>query len=612
MAAALILALAAASPAAAITRYVDDTVPGGNDDPLNDCTNPSGPCRTIPFALGKAVANDTVLVGGGSYSASITLADGKSLVGSDFFGAHTDGAPVIDNGAAGQAAITVTSGSPTRIEGLTVRSNFQAIDVYAPATITGNTFDDPTPSTAPAPLNANVVIEVGAGSPMVANNSFTDPAPNDDQFALFSHSTGSPEISENHFTGFLQSIRAGIGSAQILRNDVAGTHAASSAGAGIIITSGSPTIAGNALHDPAAAGTTAGVSLLGIGPTSATFRHNRILGYQTGLKVDETTSPTTLDGDVIANSTLLGIASDDGPGDDGLGNVVARNVTMSGNASHDVLLDNTHLTLDSSIVGEGGIDVTGSASCVIAFSRGPVGGSGPCGTFQTNADPGFVDAAANDFHLLASSALLDIGDPAAPPTGATDPDGDARALDANGDCVARRDIGADEFKPASTPNCPGPPQDSQQQAGGATLKAMLAINGFSMTNRVFRAGGRGRAAGRRGRRAPKGTAFRFTLSTAARLTFTVERRATGRRVGRSCRPPARRNRGRKRCIRYVRVHTFPGIGTAGANRVPFSGRLQVRGRARGLPPGRYRAWLTAKDAGGSRSESRKITFRIVK
>lgn len=70
---------------------------------------------------------------------------------------------------------------------------------------------------------------------------------------------------------------------------------------------------------------------------------------------------------------------------------------------------------------------------------------------RTDVDPMFVNAAMGDFHLQATSPLIELGDPTAPPVGATDLDGEGRALDASFDCsfVQRRDVGADEFAGAT-------------------------------------------------------------------------------------------------------------------------------------------------------------------
>jgi hypothetical protein len=82
-------------------------------------------------------------------------------------------------------------------------------------------------------------------------------------------------------------------------------------------------------------------------------------------------------------------------------------------------------------------------------------------TAHTAAPPGFVDSAANDYHLLASSPLIEAGTsfPLAPGESPTDLDGNPRLADANGDCVAARDLGAYEA-PGVAAACP--------QAGGGT------------------------------------------------------------------------------------------------------------------------------------------------
>src|SRR4051794_13172104 len=65
---------------------------------------------------------------------------------------------------------------------------------------------------------------------------------------------------------------------------------------------------------------------------------------------------------------------------------------------------------------------------------------------QTSVDPGFVNPGI-DLHLSSSSPLIDAGDPAGPPFGAKDIDGDNREILGKAGCAARRDIGADEFVP---------------------------------------------------------------------------------------------------------------------------------------------------------------------
>lgn len=97
------------------------------------------------------------------------------------------------------------------------------------------------------------------------------------------------------------------------------------------------------------------------------------------------------------------------------------------------------------------------------------------------------------------------------------------------------------------------------------------------------------------RRVPTGTTFRFDLSEAATLTIALERRTAGVRVRGRCRPrKAGRRRGRP-CRRWVRQGALRARRPAGPGRLKFDGRV----RRRALPPGRYRALATARDAAGN-------------
>jgi subtilisin-like proprotein convertase family protein len=108
--------------------------------------------------------------------------------------------------------------------------------------------------------------------------------------------------------------------------------------------------------------------------------------------------------------------------------------------------------------------------------------------------------------------------------------------------------------------------------------------------------------------AKKGTTFRYSLSEAAAVTFTIQRKLKGRKVGRKCKKPTRRNRSRRRCARYKRAGAFRQQAVAGRNSKAFSGRI---GR-KSLRPGRYRALLVATDATGNKSKSAKVAFRVLK
>ncbi len=125
----------------------------------------------------------------------------------------------------------------------------------------------------------------------------------------------------------------------------------------------------------------------------------------------------------------------------------------------------------------------------------------------------------------------------------------------------------------------------------------------------FRVGARATPVSARARRRiPVGTTLRFILSEPAAVRIVIARAAPGRRVGRACRRPTRANRKRPRCTRWIARGTLRRQGRQGPNAVAFTGRI---GR-RALPPGRYRATATARDAAGNISRPSRARFTIVR
>jgi hypothetical protein len=111
-------------------------------------------------------------------------------------------------------------------------------------------------------------------------------------------------------------------------------------------------------------------------------------------------------------------------------------------------------------------------------------------------------------------------------------------------------------------------------------------------------------------RAPVGTTISYRLSEKARVTLTFARRSRGRKVGRRCRKPTRKNRKKRRCTRYVKAGTLQFDGKQGTNRLKFQGRLSRRKR---LGVGRYRLVVGAKDGAGNVSKNASpVFFKIVK
>ena len=97
----------------------------------------------------------------------------------------------------------------------------------------------------------------------------------------------------------------------------------------------------------------------------------------------------------------------------------------------------------------------------------------------------------------------------------------------------------------------------------------------------------------------KGARLRYRLNRAARLSAVVTRKVPGHRRGGRCRPGAGTG---KRCTAVRTLRRMTAHGKAGVN--------VMRVRVRGLAPGRYTLVLRATDAGGVRSRTIKLSFRV--
>lgn len=130
--------------------------------------------------------------------------------------------------------------------------------------------------------------------------------------------------------------------------------------------------------------------------------------------------------------------------------------------------------------------------------------------------------------------------------------------------------------------------------------------GATAITAATRAGRRGKAKKRKP--TPTGTAIRFTLNARANVGIAIERKASGRKVGRQCRRATRKLRKKKPCVRWVAVGTLKRNGTAAGRRsVAFSGRI---GR-KALAPGSYRAVVKASNAAGS-AKPATLAFTVVR
>jgi hypothetical protein len=247
---------------------------------------------------------------------------------------------------------------------------------------------------------------------------------------------------------------------------------------------------------------TTAVQLVGAGTTVEDSHLEAAVGVSTGLGSGSATV-RRIDG--VISSLAVFVSSGDLVVEDSLfvtrvGNgFVHQGATV--NATADAALRLNHVTLvGSAKTGARGITATANSSKVEISVRNSVltyydtmllrsanaGGSatistdysdyhtgtpvenGPGSIVETNhmdVDPGFLSA--SDHHLRADSPLLDAGDPAGLAAGETPTDaaGAPRIADGDGNCNARRDIGAFEFTPG--PRAP-------RAVAAATLSGQMA------------------------------------------------------------------------------------------------------------------------------------------
>ncbi|HEX4759547.1 MAG TPA: hypothetical protein VH256_02045 [Thermoleophilaceae bacterium] len=579
VAAAVLLALVVPAAASATDRFVSTS---GNDMAgANDCTSAAPACVTLMRAVTAAnLTGDTIHIGPGTFAGGINTAKKLTFQGA---GSGT---------LASAAGATVIDGSPNQV--ITMSNGGVLQDIRAIGGATANTtalvFDIPAPG-APVDYTLTRVVAFGGNCDScraleVRDQSLGLPDP----AALTAHVSSSTIVGTggSGSSVFIQSANADFSGSSIVQQGNPGgallmelgtlVFSDGTLGTPGLTSSSEVAVGGHATFTRTRFAGNDGLRLDGLMlPVDVTLVDSLAVGSSFGMEVLNGSTATIRNSTVAAEGpTAQAAVSVQGSGAD-------STVTSSGSILR-ATAPGAHF--DVQLAQGGGHSATFVADHS-AYSSVDTSGGGtatPAGS-GTNvaADPGFVNEAGGDFHLPLSSPLIERGGAATP--GETDLDGGARSVDGNCDGTAVPDIGAFEL----ARSCPA--------ATGAGAAPVLSK--VRMTHRRFRVGTPAAA------RTPKGTRFIYTLSEAAKVTITIERRAVGAKKGRRCVKPKRGLHGR--CIRFVRQGALSKPSAKGANSLPFSGKI---GR-RTLRPGRYRARLVAVDGSGARSKERRLNFTVV-
>ena len=174
---------------------------------------------------------------------------------------------------------------------------------------------------------------------------------------------------------------------------------------------------------------------------------------------------------------------------------------------------------------------------------------------------------------------------------------------ANVQAVIEPDADLDGYGDETQDGCPA----DRAEHGPCTAPA---LSDFKFSLNKFAVNSKGKVLG--ATRAASGTTIIETLSKAAHVTFVMNLKGTGRKVGKSCKKQTSKNRTRKKCTYYPKSFTFERDLPAGTSNLGFSGRIKVGSRTKTLPAGSYVAtaypFSIQSQLGGAIA---KTTFKVV-
>jgi hypothetical protein len=175
------------------------------------------------------------------------------------------------------------------------------------------------------------------------------------------------------------------------------------------------------------------------------------------------------------------------------------------------------------------------------------------------------------------------------------------------DCVAMQDKGALQLPghstvcPTATPSMPTP------NTGPASPRPLAGvITGLLISPSAFLPAPSGATISTAKKAKKKyGATISYRDSQIATTTFTVLRESAGRKQGKSCKKPSKKNKHGKACTLLAKVGSFTHIDVTAANSLRFSGRIA----GKKLTAGSYELQAVAHDAAGNGPTATK-SFKI--